>query len=386
LPPGVHPPPRIEPTPAAPGQPGQPGQPAQPGEQPIEPTRPTTEAFAQAPEAGTQPAASANPVIFGDQGPSGLGALGGGSFGGGLGGGGFQGVPSGAGFGGTPSGGLGGTPTSAVSSPQSVRGNIIAALAASPFQTATKISENESPAPGSRAFIAYNFFSSVDRAALGPGIPVNDLHRELVGLEGAFLDGDASIGLRLPIFQLTGSPDFEDSHIGDLSILFKYALYRDRHSGNLLCAGMVLSTPTGQGVQVAGQSTINPVLFQPFVGYILNGSRCYLQGFTSVQVPTDWRDVTLLFNDAAVGYWLYRSDNPGDCLSGVVPDLELHVNTPLNHRGTDHTPLGFPDTVDVTAGSYFVFRRAVLGLAVGFPVTGPKPFDVEAIANLNFRF
>src|SRR5262249_52290967 len=113
----------------------------------------------------------------------------------------------------------------------------------------------------------------------------------------------------------------------------------------------------------------------------------YLQGFTSLAVPTDARDVTLLFNDIVVGYWLYRNNSPETWLSGVIPDLELHVNTPLNHRDIASSgPLGFPDTVDITAGSYFVFRRAVLGLAVGVPLTGPKPFDVEGIANLNIRF
>jgi hypothetical protein len=345
----------------------------------MQPTEPATDAFAQAPESGTQPAASYNPVIFGDQ--AGLGALGGG----------FQGysvtsVPTTTGY------GLGGAPSSAVSSPVSpssvtaVRGNVLAALAPSPFHTAIKITENESPLPQTRFFFHYNFFSNVDKSFLPPGIAPSDLHRELVGGEYAFLNNTASIGLRLPIFQLTGNSDFEDSHVGDLSIIFKYALYYNRSTGNVLSTGMVLSTPTGQGVQVPGASTINPVIFQPFVGYICNAGPAFVQGFTSLVVPTDSRDITILYNDIAVGFWLYRNDDRCAFLTGIIPDVELHVNTPLNHRGITDTPLGFTDTVDFTGGAYFNFGRATLGTAVGFPLTGPKPFDIEAIANLNIRF
>jgi hypothetical protein len=256
-----------------------------------------------------------------------------------------------------------------------------------PFHTAIKIAENESPRPQDRVFIAYNFYSNVDRAFLPAGIPSSDLHRELVGFERAFLDGNASIGLRLPVFQLVGNSDVVDSHVGELSVIAKYAFYNDRQTGNLLSTGMVLSTPTGQGLQIPGESTLNDLVFQPFIGYVYNAGNAYVQGFTSLAVPTDARDVTLLFNDIVVGYWAYRNNCSESFLQGVVPDLECHVNTPLNHRGLDSSgPLGFPDTVDITAGSFFIFRRAVLGLAVGVPLTGPKPFDVEGVANFNIRF
>ena len=73
-----------------------------------------------------------------------------------------------------------------------------------------------------------------------------------------------------------------------------------------------------------------------------------------------------------------------------MPLFEVHVNTPLNHRGTfriPEDPAVTPDWVDLTLGTTLEFAsQATLGLGFAFPLTGPKPFDVEAIAQLNFRF
>ena len=66
---------------------------------------------------------------------------------------------------------------------------------------------------------------------------------------------------------------------------------------------------------------------------------------------------------------------------------ELHINTPLNHRGADTIPVGFPDTVDLTFGSRFFFGRgSSVGIAVAVPVTGPRLDAYEGLAQLNIRF
>ena len=111
----------------------------------------------------------------------------------------------------------------------------------------------------------------------------------------------------------------------------------------------------------------------------------FIQGFTSVVAPTDSRDLTFLFNDIGVGYWAYRAGRT-QLLSGIVPTFEVHVNTPLDNRRAGDVPR-FRDIVDLTAGvTFFLGQRSSLGIAVGAPVTGPRQFDVEAIASLNFRF
>ena len=65
------------------------------------------------------------------------------------------------------------------------------------------------------------------------------------------------------------------------------------------------------------------------------------------------------------------------------------MNTPLNHRGAFNVDdlVGTADFVDLTTGITFeINHRSSLALAVVAPVTGPKPFDVEALLEFNYRF
>jgi hypothetical protein len=76
-------------------------------------------------------------------------------------------------------------------------------------------------------------------------------------------------------------------------------------------------------------------------------------------------------------------------VNAVVPTLEVHVNTPLNHRGvlglTD--PAGNPDLVDLTGGVQFEFLdRSSLGIAFAMPVTGPRMFDFQILAQFRCRY
>jgi hypothetical protein len=247
--------------------------------------------------------------------------------------------------------------------------------------SAFKITENESPRPQDRVLFNYNYFRDAQLTG-------TDVHREMIGFEKTFLDGNASLGMRLPAFQTTGanSGDFNLEGFGDLNIILKYAFLNNCDTGNVLSGGMTLGVPTGRAIHILGESDIHDVLFQPFVGYIYHFNKdLFVQGFSSLGVPTDARDVTILFNDIAVGYWIYRCEDA--FLSGIIPVLEGHVNTPLNHRGTDEVPIGFQDSVVITGGSHFVFSdKANLMLGAAVPVTGPLPFRVEGILQFNYRF
>jgi hypothetical protein len=316
--------------------------------------------IAQAPEAGTQAAASYDPGMFGDL----IGISGGRVI--------F--LPRGV----TPPAGV---------RVAGITGNKIKVIAPLPYRSAFKIAEDESPRPTDRVYVTYNYYNNVDRLLQGiPGTNAN-LNREVIGFEKTFLSGDASFGMRLPFLQMEGSQDFGDSHVDDLSMILKYAFINNRETGNVFSGGLVLTAPTGEGLHIDGQSTIHSTVFQPFLGFIYHVDRkLYLQGFSSVAAPTDSRDVTIWFNSLAAGYHLYRTDEPDARLRGVVPVVEFHVNTPLTHRGLQQIPLGFDDSVDFTAGVYGQFRRATLGIAVCTPLTGPKPYDIEAMASLNIHF
>ena len=312
------------------------------------------------PQKYTQPDNYA-PPMFGDLGgfQAGFGFGGQGGFGGGNFNGGGQGGQGGGNFNG--GGQLGGAPIS-------------------PFRGAYKVAEGESPKPMDRAYVSYNFYGNVEKTA--------DLHREIIGFEKSFLDGRASAGLRLPYLQIqTDSFGSEDAW-GDLSVILKYALINNRDTGNVLSIGMAVTAPTGDlpnTYSVVGTSveTVHSTLLQPFVGYIWNSGHFFIQGFTSVAFPTDSRDATILFNDIGFGYRIPLSRGP---FTSIVPTLEAHVNTPLNHRRSTDGPQ-FSDSVDLTAGFHFhINDRVSFSTGVGTPVTSPRLFDIEALARFDFRF
>jgi hypothetical protein len=307
----------------------------------------------------------------------------------------------------------------------------------SPLLTRTgfKIAENESPIPEDRVFATYNYFYRLQVPVLSqtttavpafnrPGAPttqfpssLNDIlvspmeaHVVTAGVEKTFLDGDASVGIRVPFYfssqsfssvpnqaalnarfggfgPVTGnvvglSDGVGGSAVGDLTAIFKYALVRNNETGNLLSTGLAVTVPTGRISGPPDATAPNDVLLQPFVGYVLNADRLYLHAFHSVIVPTNSADVTLLANDFGLGYrWLERDDGA----AAIIPTVECHVTTPLNHR--DPTgPFYFPNLVVFTAGTHFVCHGTVLTLGAATPVTGPRPYQVEAQARLNWFY
>ncbi len=218
------------------------------------------------------------------------------------------------------------------------------------------------------------------------------------GFEKTFNEGMGSIGLRLPLNTLTADSRIRNAFstptttaLNDLSIFAKYILAQDRQTGSLVSTGIQITPPTGPKT-FANSKYINAfhsVEFQPFLGYILAHDRCYLQGFSALAVPSNPRDVTQIYNDIVVGYYIYRQYDPAQFLTGIIPTFETHINTPINHRDPYNRfdPAGTADVVNLTYGLNFEFHRNTF-LTFGYvtPVTGPKPFDFEVVALLNIMF
>lgn len=243
--------------------------------------------------------------------------------------------------------------------------------------SAMKIAENESPRPQNRIYINYNYFNNINSTG-------TDVHREMPGFERTFLDGNASFGMRLPVYQTAQDGGLGIRGWGNLNMIGKYAFINDQETGNTLSSGMLLTLPTGREVNV-GTSTFRDVVFTPFLGYFYGMGNFYFQGFSSVAVPTDARDITIMFNDLSAGYWAYRS-NGDQILTGVIPTVETHINTPFNHRGTTGT-FGVQDSIVMTLGTHFILnQRSIFTVGAATPVTGPQPFDVEGIAQFNYRY
>lgn len=247
------------------------------------------------------------------------------------------------------------------------------------------ITDNDSPRPTDRVYFGYNYYSGMG-SALNSGFGGINENREMFGFEKTFLDGNASFGMRMPFIQYNGPIGTSSQTAGDLSLLFKYAFINDPNTGNVLSAGLVITTPTSAtgGVLSDGTTVPHSVLFQPWAGFVRMFDRAYLEGITDLIVPTNGRDTVLFTNSLATGYWLYQNFDDR-LLNGIIPTLEFHVHTPLNNRSPDGL-VYVPDEVNLTTGIHFRFPRATLTGAVSFPLIGPRPYNMETIVNLNFWF
>lgn len=267
-----------------------------------------------------------------------------------------------------------------------------------------KVSENQSPLPHDRVYYSFNYFDNVNDAVNDRlNAPVQDIQifREIFGFEKTFNDGQGSIGLRVPLNTIsagsrgTSGLGGSSTAFGDLSIIGKYILTRNPETGSLISGGLSLTVPTGPG-RFAGYNAFGPAphttTFQPFLGYLFNAGNLYLHGFTAIDVPCTSSDVTLIYNDIGLGYYL-RRDAPDSGLDRLVtliaPTFEVHINDPLNHRDAFNIqdPVGTPDVVDLTYGLNIGLRQnTFLTLGLVTPVTGPRPFELEALAFLNVFF
>jgi len=248
-----------------------------------------------------------------------------------------------------------------------------------------QITDNDSPRPTDRLYFGYQFYSDAG-ASLNPDTGGSDVQRQMAGFEMTFLDGDASVGMRLPYVQQYGPAGFASQTVGDLSVLFKYAFFNNLRTGSLASVGLVVTTPTGGGndIQLIDGSTVpHSTLFQPWLGFVTMLDDGYVQGITNLIVPTDSRDPTVYGASLGVGYFAYR--NPAGVLTGVTPRAEVHVRTPLNHRDADGL-VYFPDQVNLNGGLTFRFGRTSLNAGVCVPVVGPRPWAVEAMSFLNVSF
>jgi hypothetical protein len=235
-----------------------------------------------------------------------------------------------------------------------------------------KISDNESIQPVDRVFITYNYFD-VD----GFHGNSSSINREMIGFEKTFFDGRASFELRAPYTQvgegLGGSSDFDG-----LSLIVKYAAYRDRETGNTIGGGVVVTVPTGPDIVLGTGNTINPTLIQPYLGYVFSFGRFYVEGFSEIVIPTDNNVPTFIANDIGVGYRLESVP--------IIPTFEVHTNDATNHQGTGAYPIGFVDSVVLTGGFHTICGHSILTLGVATPVTGPRLDSIEAVAQFNWRF
>lgn len=268
-----------------------------------------------------------------------------------------------------------------------------------PQASAIKVAESDSPRPIDRAYYFYNFYGNIN-IQIDDNLPLPrlQLHRHVIGFEKTLWGGRASIGLRVPFLGFAGAPIYDTQFVGDLSILTKWMLVENPETRSLLSVGLAIAAPTGNSPAFLRPGPDSPLIWdrsprnyptylQPWVGYIYNvTSRWYFHGFHSVLASTIRQEPTFLANDVGAGWWLYHDPDAG-WIRGIIPTVEVHVNTPLTRQGIP-TQLGevrMRDSVNLTGGFYLTMPRSLLGTAVSVPLAF-GPHTIEAVASYTLRF
>jgi hypothetical protein len=288
-----------------------------------------------------------------------------------------------------------------------------------PWIRGFKIADNQSPIPQDRVFFNFNYFNNVNYAInrrFQTPLSGIQVYRYVAGFEKTFLNGVASVGFFDSINNLSAvsnTPGLGGTHtaMGDLNLFTKWVLFQSwddnrpfnalggygfpaqvgGRNGGLISGGLLMSLPTGPGGFAGApfSKSIRAVGLQPFLGYFYSRGNFYLQGFEAINIPLDPNDVTALFNDIGIGYYVYRNPNMNTLISAVAPTFEAHCNVPLNHSDFNNVnnPIATSTVVDLTTGCNIQLgRRTVLLLGCVTPVTGPRPFSIEALALLNVYF
>jgi hypothetical protein len=274
-----------------------------------------------------------------------------------------------------------------------------------------KIAEGESPRPVDRAYYRFNYYDNIDQPeARDPRRSFHNvnLYQNVFGFEKTFFDRTVSLGLRVPFYTMTadgkdfivtdatGTPtlqhgdSFSETEFGNVAAIAKAVLWENKQTGSLLSAGATLSFPTASSVRLnPGQSIL--AYMQPFVGVILQDGDLFVQGFSSLTIPIARTESIVFFNDLGVGYHMYRANS--GMIHDIAPTLEMHIATPIRQPDPAVFEFGIVDdvrlhnVVDFTLGATVEMEGgATLGLGLCVPVTSPRPFDIEFIAQLNYRF
>ncbi|MEM6330029.1 MAG: hypothetical protein AAF790_07265 [Planctomycetota bacterium] len=267
----------------------------------------------------------------------------------------------------------------------------------------TRLQDNNSAMPEDRIYFDYSFFHNASLAAGGV-----DVSRFAPGFEKTFLDGMASVEVRVPMGvsfasqQTVGAgPDVSSYEFGNVVIAPKLLLSADDDLALAVGLGVALPTADDIVLRLPGGADFlrvqnESVHLLPYAALLyaprgtgrfahafltfdfdLNGNTtsANLTGAGLEEIGT-WNDQHLVSLNLALGRWVYRNTSPSTRLEGVAISGELHYTATLN--GSDV----------VSGGAFVVGRRgadlSVLNGTVGAHVrVGQTTFTAGYTAPLN---
>lgn len=270
----------------------------------------------------------------------------------------------------------------------------------SPLGGRQKLVEHDNPLPRDRFFINYSYFKDVP--LVNDGVHVN---RTTFGLEKTFLDGMASIQVRVPTLSTLDSDvknlggtenqfsNDTDYQLGNVNLMAKLLLHQTNECA--LSVGTGLTLPTADDINLYGSAGTVGLSYKneaihvlPFVGFVMTPTdRCFSQVLVQADFDTNgntvyvtgnsgdafdvgkFRDGTFLYASWTTGYWLIKETFRGQIDHGIAPMFELHYNRSISRPDTAS------DTVD----------GATYG--IGEPVPGDtNPQSLGSFEALNATF
>lgn len=231
------------------------------------------------------------------------------------------------------------------------------------------VSENNTALPNDRVYFVYNgFFSAASNTVgFGPTGPIQqsvDLHRYLLGFEKTFLDGNASLDVRMPFFNGIDFQGFglasENGNIGNLTMYMKGLLYSDDASA--WATGLGIGLPTGSDVSTSttfltSNETMTvrneSVTLMPFVASTITpNDHWFIQSFGQIlfaasgdtvvnagQFVGVYNQQNLLQADMGIGRWLWK-DSTRPYLTGLAGVMELHYTSTIQNSDVVEMPQG----------------------------------------------
>ncbi|MCS7305854.1 MAG: hypothetical protein NZ602_12210 [Thermoguttaceae bacterium] len=290
-----------------------------------------------------------------------------------------------------------------------------------------KIADNNRLLPTDRVYFQYNHFHNAFERVDAAGRPaVGSLDQYTLGIEKTFLEGRWSCEVRMPFtgaYQADMAPTsnlpglgVSTSHYGNLAAIVKGHLCSGRWWA--LGGGLGVDIPLGSDVHGFIDGTPfaidnDAVHLLPFgAATIRPTERLFGQAFLQVDVPLNGNRVvldttpigeltpqTLLYVDAALGYWLYQN-RCAKWLTGLAGLVEVHYTTPLQNADVFTGTVGGrtlgvgnvwnrQDVVNLTIGLHAEFGQAcTLGVGGVVPLDDrpDRAFDAEVQVFFNYRY
>lgn len=289
------------------------------------------------------------------------------------------------------------------------------------------IADNNSPIPLDRMFVTYNHFNDAVQATIASATQRENVNRYTFGFEKTFLNGGASVELRMPFgdtidFSSTNFVLNSNGGIGNLALAPKFFLAVQPQY--CVTGGLLMSFPTAKDVYgfVDEQFYIvrnESIHLGPFLGFVAANpdSRFFFQAFTQVDFDLTGNQVaarrgnsianlgslrqqTELYADLSVGYWINR--NPVGRIQGVATLFEIHYLGTLEDSNrleetiaTDpdvnielRNPANNVDILNLTFAVHLDFARSNLRCGFVVPVSDSsnRAFDYEIGIQFNYLF